>query len=89
MAEMITTYKVMPESPEVDLDGLTEKIRAIPDIRVNSVEKEPIAFGLVALKVAVVTEESEEGAPEEILGSIKALEGVREVEIVNMSRALG
>ena len=56
MGEVAVILKVMPESPEVDMEKLQADIRAkvsgIQDMRV-----EPIGFGLSAIKIAMITEE--------------------------------
>ena len=54
MGEVAVILKVMPESPEVDMEKLQADIRAkvsgIQDMRV-----EPIGFGLSAIKIAMIT----------------------------------
>ncbi len=53
MGEVVNTLKVMPESPEVDLEALKAAITdAMPaDAELHEITEEPIAFGLVALNV--------------------------------------
>ncbi len=85
MGEVLVTYKIMPESVETDLDGLLSKIKE--KINVERVEKEPIAFGLVALKVSVRVEDTG-GATEEIEKLLSELAEVGSVEVVEMTRLL-
>ncbi|MBQ6139075.1 MAG: elongation factor 1-beta, partial [Methanobrevibacter sp.] len=49
MGEVVNTLKVMPESPEVDLEALKAAITdAMPaDAELHEITEEPIAFGLV------------------------------------------
>ena len=56
MGEVVNTLKVMPESPEVDLEALKAAITdAMPaDAELHEITEEPIAFGLVALNVKTV-----------------------------------
>jgi elongation factor 1-beta len=53
MGNVVLILRVMPESPDVDLEDLKSRLRAevkgLQDIR-----EEPIGFGLKALKIAVV-----------------------------------
>ena len=51
MADVLATMKIMPESPEVDLEALKETIQnGLPeDAEFQNITEEPIAFGLVAL----------------------------------------
>ncbi len=48
--------KVMPYSPEVDLDDLQERLdRSLPEgTKINGFEREDVAFGLVALTPTVI-----------------------------------
>jgi len=85
MGEVLVTYKIMPEGVETDLDGLLSKIKE--KINVERIEKEPIAFGLVALKVSVRVEDAG-GATEEIEKFLSELTEVGSVEVVEMTRLL-
>lgn len=85
MGEVIVSFKIMPESIETDLEKLEEKIKK--EISPQKIEKEPIAFGLFALKVTKLIPE-ESGELEKVENRIKSLEGVGEVEVVEISRSL-
>ena len=92
MANVVVTVKIMPEDPETDLNGLkVEAEKAISkyvgkgDIRE---EREPIAFGLVALKLTFVMDESK-GGLDPLEDILRNLDGVNSVEIVDVRRAIG
>jgi elongation factor 1-beta len=85
MAEVMVTFKVMPTNVNVNLAVLEGKIKNI--IRPERIEREPIAFGLVALKVIKIIPD-EGGVLEEIENKIKSIENVGEVEVVEMGRTL-
>ena len=74
MGEVAVILKVMPESPEVDMEKLQADIRAnvsgISDMRV-----EPIGFGLSAIKIAMITV-GDEGSVEKIVGSFAGIAGL-------------
>jgi len=90
MAQAILTVKLMMESPEVDLSKVEEDSKKlVSELKgeVGKVEIEPIAFGLKALKLFIVIDES--------LGTdifeekLKTVEKVQSVEIIDFRRALG
>lgn len=91
MANVIVTFKIMPEGVEVNLKGLEGRIRSeITDFGgdVGKVELEPVAFGLQALKVFFVLDESK-GNTELLEENIKAIDGVLNVEVIDVRRAIG
>lgn len=80
MGDVALIIKVMPESPEIDREAIKEIIKGkIP--RVQEIREEPIAFGLVALKVVVVVPDAE-GQTESVESALNAIEGVERAEIV-------
>lgn len=83
MGSVALILNVMPESPDIDLEGLKAEMRAkVPSIQ--DIKEEPIGFGLKALKVmAVVSDQGgETDALEETLSTI---EGVERAEIVELT----
>ena len=92
MAQVIVTLKIMPESPEVDLDKIETEAKAkIIDFSQSKeikVEQEPIAFGLKALKIIFVMDENK-GSTETLEQNIKSIPGVNSVEAVDVRRAIG
>jgi len=92
MANAIITLKIMPESPDVDLDAI--KVKALAEIETfagkgdTKVEIEPIAFGLKALKIIFIMDESI-GSPEPVEKKIAEIEGVNSAETVDVRRAVG
>ncbi len=90
MAMMILKYKVMPESPEIDLELLSKEVKkAIENYGgfVNEIGEAPVGFGLKAIEVSLSLDEKK--GSEEIENLLKEIGGVSEIEIVSMSRALG
>ncbi|AJF62415.1 MAG: Elongation factor 1-beta [archaeon GW2011_AR20] len=92
MANVIITLKIMPESPEIDLNELQKK--AIDEIKEFTGETEtkstiePVAFGLKALKITFVMDENR-GGTEELENNISGLDGVNSVEVIDVRRAIG
>ena len=91
MQNVIITFKIMPASPEIDLDEIKEKaIQLISEFKgeVGKEEKEPIAFGIVALKLTFVMDESL-GGTDELEEKIAAFEEVASCEVIDCRRAIG
>lgn len=91
MGTAIVTLKIMPESPETDLDKLRESATEVISEfggNVGKHETEPVAFGLMALKIFYTVDESL-GGTDEVEEKVSALEGVASVNVIDVRRALG
>ncbi|MBN2053093.1 elongation factor 1-beta [Candidatus Woesearchaeota archaeon] len=92
MAKAIVTLKIMPESPDIDLDKVASEaekmIIAYAGDGDRKKEIEPIAFGLKALKMIFVMDEAK-GSPEPLENDIKRIKGVQSVEVIDVRRAIG
>jgi len=77
MGRVIVTFRIMPESVEVDLDSLEQKIKS--EISPQRIQRVPIAFGLNAIQIIKLVE---------ITDKIKKIKGVRKVEVVGLTRSL-
>jgi len=87
MARVVMTMKIMPDGVEIDLDDLLEKIKSVvPEgTDTGAVEIQPVAFGLKAIRVNFVRDESL-GGTDDIEAAISAVEGVAQVEVEMVSR---
>ena len=91
MARVIVTLKIMPESPEVDLNGIEEKAKAIVSDfggTIMNVEKQPIGFGIVAVMLKFNMDEAK-GDIEPLEKLVSTIEGVESVNVFAISRAFG
>ena len=92
MAKVIVTFKIMPESPQTDLAAIQEQAeKMILDFTGEGemkIEQEPMAFGLVALKIIFVTDEAK-GSTDDLEKQISEIEGVSTVEVTDVRRAVG
>ncbi len=91
MAQIIITIKIMPESPDINLNKLEDKIKKeIENFggEVGKVETENIAFGIKALKMIFVADEKV-GSTDKLEESIMGLEGIGNVEVIDVRRAIG
>lgn len=81
----------MPESVDVDLNKVKEEAKEkIAEFggEVGKEEEEPIAFGLKALNLIFVMDESI-GSTESLEEEISKLKGVQSVEVTDVRRAIG
>jgi len=92
MANVVVTLKIMPLNPEVNLEDLKqnvmEKIKDFSGETETKNEIEEVAFGLKALKIIFVMDESK-GSTEPLEEKIKLIEGVNSVEVVDVRRSIG
>ncbi len=87
MARLIVRIKILPESIDTNLDSLKNRIEELlPDgMAIKAHKIEPIAFGLNALLVDFAMDD-EEGQMDRLEEKLKGIEGVSEIQIVNLSR---
>jgi elongation factor 1-beta len=91
MAEVIITMRLMPESPEVNWDYVYEKVDETVKKHggeIGKKEEKPVAFGLKALEVIFVVDESS-GSTEALEEEVSKIQGIESVEITDVRRALG
>ena len=83
MGNVAVIVRVMPESPEIDLEklksALKQKLPGIQDIR-----EEPIGFGLKALKLVAIINDAG-GETDAIEGKLNTIPGVERAEIVEVT----
>ncbi len=92
MAKAIITFKLMPESPEVDLESIKKEVQEIARdegaIGQMQVKEEPIAFGLKAVLVMAMYD-VEDADFDAIAEKMAKIEGVQSAEVAKMDLALG
>lgn len=76
MGNVAVTFKIMPESPDADLEKIKKEIGKKIEVKDSKIE--PLAFGLSALRILIVVPDKELG---DIEGKIRSVEGVSEVEV--------
>jgi len=90
MGTAAVQYKIMPESPEADLNQILEiaktKITNLGGVFASS-EEQPIAFGLKALIISLAYPEEKE--IEDLENELKTIENISSVEMIDYRRALG
>ncbi|MFC4245754.1 elongation factor 1-beta [Natribaculum luteum] len=87
MGKVAAKLKVMPNSPEIDLDALQERLESsLPEgAKINGVEREEVAFGLTALYPTVIVPD-DAGGTETVEESFSGVEDVESVSVENVGR---
>ena len=91
MASVIITFKVVLEAPETEPDEVKGKVAsAIEEYGgdIGSVDVEEVAFGIKALKIVFIMDEKK-GSTDKLEETIKELEGVSSLEVIDVRRAIG
>jgi len=85
MAQVLVTFKVFPKEVEVSLDHLEKLIKkeVVPD----RIEREPVAFGLVVLKVSKLIPDAE-GVIDSLEKKLRTIKEVGEVETIEVTRTI-
>ena len=84
MGSVVMKIKVMPESPETNLEQIKNEIKE--KIKVHEIVEEPVAFSLKAIIVTLIWPEDKN--PDLAEDSIKEIEGVNSVEVIDARRLL-
>ncbi|MFB6183045.1 MAG: elongation factor 1-beta [Haloarculaceae archaeon] len=87
MGKVAAKIKVMPNSPEVDLDDLQERLeQSLPEgAKINGFERDDVAFGLVALFPTVIVPD-DAGGTDAVEDAFASVEGVESVAVENVGR---
>ncbi|WP_254544211.1 elongation factor 1-beta [Halomarina pelagica] len=87
MGKVAARMKVMPQSPEVDLDDLQDRLEdSLPEgAKINRVDRENVAFGLIALMPTVIVPD-DAGGTEAIEEAFSGVEGVESVAVDEVGR---
>jgi elongation factor 1-beta len=90
MGTAVVKIKVMPISPDVDLEKIKEEVKS----KVGgmggkgcNIEEEPIAFGLKAIIAFFAW--PEEAELENLEESLQKIEDVNSVQVIDIRRAIG
>lgn len=90
MGTTLLRIKLMPTSPEVDLEKIKQEAKSLIEKRQGKncrFEEEPVAFGLKAVIVGFDIDESQELEP--IEEDLKNIENVNSAQVIDMRRAFG
>lgn len=85
MGQIASTYDIMPESTEIDLQGV---IAALPGVLPAGVElKEtsikPVAFGLMKVVAFLVIDDADENVGSKLEDALRGIPGISEIACVD------
>ncbi|WP_254274091.1 elongation factor 1-beta [Haloarcula marina] len=87
MGKVAAKIKIMPQSPEVDLDDLQDRLEgALPEgAKIKGFERDDVAFGLVALLPTVIVPD-DAGGTDAVEDAFEDVDGVESVEVDTVGR---
>ncbi|MFB6094884.1 MAG: elongation factor 1-beta [Halodesulfurarchaeum sp.] len=87
MGKVAAAIKVMPQSPEMDLNDLEDRLsQSLPEgAKINGIEREDVAFGLTALYPTVIVPD-DAGGTEAVEEAFRKVEGVESVAVEEVGR---
>ena len=87
MARLVARIRIMPAEAESNLDAVVQSMKtSMPQgMEMKDHAIEPIAFGLKAIVGDFFLEDAE-GQMDKLENSIKNIDGVGEIEVMNISR---
>jgi len=87
MGKVAAKIKIMPESPEVDLDDLQDRLEgSLPEgAKIKGFERDDVAFGLVALFPTVIIPD-EAGGTDAVEEAFTTVEDVESVDVDTVGR---
>ncbi|MUV89247.1 elongation factor 1-beta [Halapricum sp. CBA1109] len=87
MSKVAAQIKVMPDSPDIDLDDLQERLeQSLPEgAKINGFERDEVAFGLVALLPTVIVPD-DSGGTDAVEERFAEVDGVESVSVENVGR---
>ncbi|PSQ11587.1 elongation factor 1-beta [Halobacteriales archaeon QS_5_70_15] len=87
MGKVAARLKVMPQSPEIDLDALQERLEnSLPEgAKISRVDRDDVAFGLVALLPTVIVPD-DAGGSDAVEEAFAQVEGVESVKVDQVGR---
>ena len=87
MGKVAAKIKVMPNSPDVDLDDLQDRLEeSLPQgAKIRGFQRDDVAFGLVALLPTVIVPDGA-GGTEAVEEAFTDVDGVESVSVENVGR---
>ena len=84
MGQIVAGYDLMPESTDVDLDGVIAKLAEVLPAGVQLTETKilPVAFGLMKVNAGFVIDDSDEEAGGKLEAALLGIEGIETIECV-------
>ncbi len=90
MVKVAVLMRVLPEEASIKPEDLLNKIKEkLPErYHIAQYQSEPIAFGLEALRLIILMPEDVEGGTNELEELVSSVEGVSQVDVLNVARMM-
>lgn len=90
MAKVAVLMRILPEEADIKPEKLLERIKEkLPEkYSIAQYQSEPIAFGLEALRIIILMPEDVEGGTSELEEIISSIDGISQVDILNVGRIM-
>lgn len=85
MGHILTVYKLFPEDIE-DTERISNHLKSNSpgeEFRLNTVDLDPIGFGLSVVKVSYVFSDKVDGLLEKLENYLKSIPGVNEIDVIS------
>ncbi len=83
MGKIGVILKLMPESPDTDLEKIKKEVKKLIDV--SDMDEEKVAFGLKAVMVSTVVKD-DEGGTDEVEERLKGIEGIQSVDVEDVQK---
>ncbi len=85
MGQIAAAYDLMPESTEVDLDGIISQLPGVlPDgIKLLETKILPVAFGLMKVNAGFLIDDTDEEIGGKLESALQSISGIENVECVS------
>ena len=85
MGQIASTYDLMPESTEIDLNGVIAKLKGIlpAGVELKETNIKPVAFGLEKVVAFMVIDDSDENIGSKLEDAMRNIPGISEVTNVD------
>lgn len=85
MGQIASTYDLMPESTEVDLQGVIAKLKEVlpAGVELKETSIKPVAFGLEKVVAFMVIDDSDESIGSKVEEAMSGIPGISEIACVD------
>ncbi len=84
MGQIAAAYDLMPESTEIDLEGIVAKLPGvIPEgVKITETQIKPVAFGLMKVWVGLIIDDTDQEVGTKLEDALRSIPGIENVECV-------
>ncbi len=85
MGQIASTYDLMPESTEIDLQGVIAKLKEVlpAGVELKETSIKPVAFGLEKVVAFMVIDDSDESIGGKVEDAMRGIPGISEIACVD------